>query len=52
MTTIVNEFCKFRYNWIPMGICTSGDILQAKVDGLLGETEGVKVYINVILVLN
>ena len=28
-----------------MGMCTSVDILQAKVDKLLGDIEGVKTYI-------
>ena len=34
-----------------MGMCASGDILQAKVDKLLGDIKGVKVYIDAILVL-
>ena len=34
-----------------MGMCASGDILQAKVDKLLGDIEGVKTYIDDILVL-
>jgi hypothetical protein len=34
MTTIVTEFSKFRYNVLPMGMCCSGDIFQAKVDEL------------------
>ena len=37
MTTIVTEFGKFRYNRLPMGMCTSGDILQDRVDKLLGD---------------
>ena len=51
MTTIVSEFGKFRYNHLPMGMCTSGNIFQAKVDELLDDIEGVKTYINDILVL-
>ena len=51
MTTIVTEFGKFRYNRLPMGMCASGDIFQAKVDELLSDIEGVKTYINNILVL-
>ena len=35
-----------------MGMCASGDIFQAKVDELLGDTEGVKTYIYDILVLD
>ena len=27
MKMIVTEFGKFRYNHLPMGMCTSGDIL-------------------------
>ena len=42
MKTIVSEFGKFRYNRLPMGMCASGDIFQAKVDKLLGDTKGVK----------
>ena len=34
-----------------MGICASGDILQAKLDKLLGDIEVVKTYINDILIL-
>ena len=51
MTTIVTEFGKFRYNRLPMGMCASGDIFQAKVDKLLGDIEGVRTYIDDILVL-
>ena len=51
MTTIVTEFGKFRYNRIPMGMCDLGYIFQAKVDELLGDTEGFKTYIYDILVL-
>ena len=50
MTKIVNEFGKFRYNCLPMGICALGYIFQAKVDELLGEIKGVKTYIDDILV--
>ena len=35
-----------------MGMCALGDIFQAKVDDLLGDIEGVKTYINDILVLS
>ena len=34
-----------------MGMCTSGDILQATLDELLGYIEGIKTYIDDILVL-
>ena len=37
MTIIVTEFGKFRYNCLPMGMSTSGDIFQANVDELLGD---------------
>ena len=51
MTTIVTKFGKFRYNCLPMGMCNFGYIFQAKVDKLLGDIEGVKTYINDIIVL-
>ena len=51
MTKIVTEFGKSRYNLLPMGMCASGDIFQSKVDKLLGDIEGVKLYINDILIL-
>ena len=51
MTTIVIEFGKFVYNRLPMGMCTSGDIFQAKVDNIFGDIEGVKTYIDDIPVL-
>ena len=52
MTTIVTEYGKFRYNRLPMGMCTLGDIFQAKVDKILGDIEGVKTYADDILVLS
>ena len=52
MTTIVTEFGKFRYNRLPMGMCSSGDIFQSKVDKLISDIEGVKTYIDDILVLS
>ena len=51
MTTIVNEFGKFKYNLLPMGMFASGDILQVKVDELLGDIEGVNTYIDDLLIL-
>ena len=33
-------------------MCASGDIFQAKVDYILGDTEGIKTYKNDILVLS
>ena len=52
MTTIVTEFVKFRYNRLPMGMCSLGDIFQDKVNKLLGDVEAVKTYIDDILVLS
>ena len=52
MTTIVTEFGKLRYNRLPMGMRTSGGIFQSKLDKLLGDIEGVKTYIDDILVLS
>ena len=49
-TRIVTELGKFRRNSIPMGMCALGDIFQVKVYKLLGDIEGVKTYINDILV--
>ena len=34
-----------------MGMCASGDIFLSKLDGLLGDIEGVKTYINDIIFL-
>ena len=51
ITTIVTEFGKFRYNRLPMFMFASGDILQSKVDNLLGYIKGVNTYICDILVL-
>ena len=50
-TTIVDEFGKFRYNCLPMGMCTSGDIFQSKSDKLISDIEVVKMCIDDILVL-
>ena len=51
MTAVVTKFGKLGYNRLLTGMCASGDILQAKVDKILGETEGIKTYINDILAL-
>ena len=51
MATIVNEFGKFRYNRLPMGMCASGDISPTKEDDILGDIEGVKTYLDEILFL-
>ena len=48
---IVTEFGKLRYNRLPMGMFISGEIFQTKVDELLGDIEGVKTYIDDIIVL-
>ena len=52
MTMTVTEFGKFRYNCLPMGMYNLEDIFQDKVDKLLGDIEGVKTYIDDILVLS
>ena len=52
MTTVVTGFGKWRYNCLLMGTCTLGDIFQEKVDKLIGYIEGVKTYIDDILVLS
>ena len=52
MTTIVTEFGKVRYHHLPMGMRASGDIFQSKVDKILGDIKGFKMYINDILVLS
>ena len=52
MTTIVTEFGKFIYNRLPMGMCASGDIFQSRVDEIIGDIEGVKTYIDDMLVLS
>ena len=52
MTTIFTEFGKFGYNPLHVGMFSSEDIFQAKVDELLGDIEGVKTYICDILVLS
>ena len=52
MTTIVTEFGKFRYIFIPMGMCALGGIFQVKVDQLLGDIKVVETYIDNILVLS
>ena len=49
MMKIVNKFRTFRYNHLPMRMCASGDIFQAKVDELPGYIRGIKSYIDDIL---
>ena len=48
--TIVTGFGRFRYNRLPMGMCASGYIFQAKVDKLIRNIEGVKMYIDDIII--
>ena len=51
MCTIVTEFGKFKYKRLPMGIAGSPDIFQAKIYELMGDLEGVKAYLDDILVI-
>ena len=43
LSTIVTEFGKSRYNRLPMGMCASGYIFQAKVDKTLGDIVGITI---------
>ena len=52
MKTIVTGFGKFRYTRLPMVMCASGDIFQAKVDELLGDIKDIKTYIGDIIILS
>ena len=52
MTAIVTEFGKLRYNFLPMGMCALGDIFQPNIYGVLGDIEGVKMYIDDIIILS
>ena len=49
--TIITEFGKYRYKRLPMGVTCSPDIFQAKTYDLLGDIEGLKAYIDDILVV-
>ena len=51
MEKISTEGGKFRYNFILMVMCASGYIFQVKVDKILSDTNGVKTYIDGILLL-
>ena len=52
MTRIVTEFGKFRYNHLPMVMCSLGGIFQAKVDELIGYIGCLKSYIDGVLFLS
>ena len=52
MCTIVTEFGKFRYKRLPMGVSCAPDIFQSKMNGLLGDIEGVRAYLDDILILS
>ena len=52
MKKIVTEFGKVKYNRLPMGLWSSGDIFRAKVDKILGDIDGFKTNTNDILVLS
>ena len=49
---IITEFGRFIYNRLHMGMCASGEILQAKVDKLNSDIKSIKTYINAILFLS
>ena len=51
MTAIFIKFVRFWYNWIPMVMCTSGDIFQTKLYELIDVIKVTKTYIDYILVL-
>jgi hypothetical protein len=51
MCTIVTEFGKYKYKRLPMGVSCSPDIFQAKIYDLLGDIEGIRAYIDDILVI-
>ena len=50
--TIVTEFGKFKYNSLPMDMCATVNIFQAKLYDLLGDIKSVKMYMDDILVLS
>ena len=52
MTTIVTKIEKIVYNWILMGMCTSWDTFQDKLEKILGYIDSVYAYIENILVLS
>ena len=51
MCTIVTEYGKYKYKRLPMGVSCSPDIFQAKIYELLGDLEGIKAYIDDVLVI-
>ena len=51
MTTVVTQLGKFKYTCLPMSMCASGYILKAKVNELICDIEGIRTYIDDILVL-
>jgi len=52
MCTIVSEFGKYGYKRLPMGVSCAPDVFQSKINGLLGDIEGVKAYLDDILILD
>ena len=52
MCTIITEFGKYRYKRLPMGVTCSPDIFQSKIYDLLGDIEGLKAYIDDILIVD
>ena len=51
MCTIITEFGKYQYRRLPMGVSFSLDIFQPKIYDLLGDIEGIKSYIDDILLI-
>ena len=51
MKTIVTKFQKLIYNNIPIDMCSLVDTFKSKVDKLLSDIDGVKKYIDDMLIL-
>ena len=51
MKTIVTKFEKLIYNHISIGMCSLVDTFKSKVDKLLSDIDGVKKYIDDMLIL-
>ena len=51
MTSVVTQIWKFEYNCLPMGMYALEYILQDKVDKLICDIDGIKTFIDDILVL-
>ena len=52
LCTTILPWGKYRYRKLPMGVSTAPDIFQSIIDGILGDLEFIRVYLDDILIIS